>query len=259
VDEKDILGLLEEVGAGRRSPLDALETLRTLPARRLGQVVHDSHRPLRRGVPEIVYAPGKDARQLADAVASALDSGENCLVSRVSPAQAEALLSRFADRSPSHREGARMVTFVQRPVEDAGRGEVLVLSAGTSDVPVAEEAAIACEVMGNRVGRGYDVGVAALHRLLEHLDAIRRATVIIAVAGMEGALPGVVAGLAPCPVIAVPTSVGYGASAGGFTALLGMLSSCAGGLTVVNIDNGIGAAIAATLVNRRRPGIDGTA
>lgn len=252
MDEKDLLGLLEDVGAGRRTPSELLETLKVLPARRMGQVVHDSHRPIRRGLPEVVYAPGKGDDALRDAVAAALASGENCIASRVSPGQADLLSRAFPGAVPRHHATARLWVAEPRPLGDRGRGEVLVLSAGTSDVPVAEEAALSCEVMGNRVVRAYDTGVAAIHRLLDHLDAIRRASVIIAVAGMEGALPGVVAGLAPCPVIAVPTSVGYGAALGGVTALLGMLASCAGGLTVVNIDNGIGAAMAATLMNRRR-------
>jgi len=253
MDEGDILKLLHAVRDGGMAPEAAIEQLRNLPVTQVGDVAHDSHRSLRRGLAEVVFAQGKSDAQLADAVTAALSSGQNCLLTRVSPAQA-ALLTRILDgRDVQWHENARAVTVIQKPVTDLGRGEIVILTAGTSDVPVAEEAAVTCAMMGNRVRRVFDVGVAGLHRPLGHLDAIRSASVLIVVAGMEGALPSVVAGLAPCPVIGVPTSVGYGTSFGGVTALLSMLNSCAGGVTVVNIDNGFGAAVAATLMNRRRP------
>jgi len=250
----DLLSLLESVRDGRATPVQAAEALRTLPARRLGHVAHDAHRTLRRGVGEVVYAPGKDDTQLADAVRASLEAGGNCMATRVSPAQAEVLRAAFGGDGFTHHPLARVVTVVRRPIPDRGRGTILVFTAGTSDVPVAEEAAVACEFFGNRVQRAWDVGVAGIHRVLDHVDDIRAATVIIVAAGMEGALPSVIAGLAPCPVVAVPTSVGYGASFGGVAALLAMLNSCAGGVSVVNIDNGFGAAMMATLINRRRDG-----
>ncbi len=250
----DLLSILEAVRDGTRSPQQAVDTLRTLPTRRLGDVAFDAHRALRRGVGEVVFAPGKDDGQLVDAARASLESGQNCLVTRISPDGAEALRLAFGNEGFTHYRKASIVTIIERPVVDQGRGTILVMTAGTSDVHIAEEAAIACEFFGNKVARAWDVGVAGIHRLMDHMDEIRSATVIIAVAGMEGALPSVVAGLAPCPVIGVPTSVGYGASFGGVAALLGMLNSCAGGVSVVNIDNGFGAAMTATLINRRRDG-----
>lgn len=252
MDEIDVRNLLESVREGTLGPDEALGRLKVLPFQRTRDVNIDSHRRLRRGLPEVVFAQGKSDVQLVEAVRAALGADGSCIVTRVSPAQA-ALIQGDVDRSAVHSEQARMVTIQKSPVPDRGRGTVLVVTAGTSDVPVAEEAAVTCEALGNRVQRTYDVGVAGIHRLLENLDAIQEASVIVAVAGMEGALPSVVAGLAPCPVIAVPTSIGYGASFGGIAALLAMLNSCAGGVTVVNIDNGFGAGVAASLINRRRP------
>lgn len=253
MDEVEVGKLLQAVKAGAMTVEAALDRLRVLPAQELGSVAHDSHRPLRRGVVEAVYAPGKTDVQLLDAVRMSLDGGENCIVTRVTPAQAALLHQSLAGWDISHHSVARMVTIIQKPVADLGRGEVIVMCAGASDVAVAEEAAVTCSTLGNRVRRVFDVGVAGIHRLVPHLEAIRDAAVIIVVAGMEGALPSVVAGLAGCPVIGVPTSVGYGASFGGITPLLAMLNSCAGGVLVVNVDNGFGAGVAATLINRRRP------
>lgn len=249
MDRADIIAILEAVRRGTISVEGAVERLGVLPLLQVGDVTHDSHRMLRRGIPEAVMAEGKSDTQLVDAVKAALATGENCIVTRVSAGQAAILGQLGLDIS--YNKIARVVTILQKPVTDQGRGEILIISAGTADVPVAEEAAVTCATMGNRIRRIYDVGVAGLHRLLEHLEAIRMASVIIVVAGMEGTLPSVVAGIAPCPVIGVPTSAGYGTSFGGIAALLAMLNSCAGGLTVVNIDNGFGAAVAATLINRK--------
>jgi NCAIR mutase (PurE)-related protein len=251
--EAEVLKLLQAVQSGGMTAEAALAQLRTLPARQLGEVVHDSHRPLRRGVTEAVFAPGKSDVQLVDAVKASLTGGENCLVTRVAPAQAALLHQSLGGWDVSYHPPARMVTIIQKPVADLGRGEVVVMTAGTSDVPVAEEAAVTCSTLGNRVRRVFDVGVAGIHRLLPHLDAMRDASVIVVAAGMEGALPGVVAGLVACPVIGVPTSVGYGTAFGGIAPLLSMLNSCSGGLLVVNVDNGFGAGVAATLINRKRP------
>jgi NCAIR mutase (PurE)-related protein len=252
VDQADVTGILEAVKDGSLTVDAAVERLKVLPVVRSGDVVHDAHRALRRGLAEVVFAEGKSDAHLLDAVKAAVESGENCLVTRVTAGQAAIVTQAMTGRDVSYHKAARLLTIVQKPIADLGRGEILVISAGTSDVPVAEEAAVTCATLGNRVRRVYDVGVAGLHRLLQHVDAIRDATAIIVVAGMEGALPSVVAGLAPCPVIGVPTSVGYGTAFGGVTPLLAMLNSCAGGVTVVNIDNGFGAAVSATLINRRR-------
>lgn len=252
MDPDAILTLLEAVRDGSATPAQAMQTLKHLPTRRLHDVAIDSHRSLRRGVGEVIFASGKSDTQIETAIRLALDAGPNCLVTRLEPPKAPGLLECFAEHAPAWHEEARLLSIVRKAPGDLGRGEILVITAGSSDVPVAEEAALTCEFFGNRVLRAYDVGVAGIHRLLEHWESIARATVIIAVAGMEGALPSVVAGLAPCPVIAVPTRVGYGASFGGLAALLAMLNSCAGGVSVVNIDNGFGAAMSATLINRRR-------
>jgi len=252
MDETALRQLLESVRDGRTGTDEALADLRDFGIRRVGDVAFDSHRPLRRGMAEAVFAERKSDTQLCDAVAAAILAGGDVLVTRLAPERVQVLQNRHPDQPFEHSVNARTVLIRQRPWEDKGRGEVLVLCAGTADVPVAEEAAVTAEFLGNRVVRGFDVGVAGLHRLVPYLDALRQATVAIVVAGMEGALPSVVAGLAPCPVIAVPTSVGYGASFGGVAALLAMLNSCAGGVTVVNIDNGYGAGMAAALMNRKR-------
>jgi len=252
VDEHDIRRLLDSVSDGSLTIDAAVKALKVLPVQTSGEIKHDSHRPLRRGLIEAVFAPGKSPQQLVDAVKAAVATGDNCLVTRVSQVQADMLIPKFESYNAAYNATARMVTILQKPVSDLGRGQILVVSAGTADQPVAEEAAITCSTLGNRTRRIFDVGVAGLHRILEVVDDIQNATVIIVVAGMEGALAGVVAGLAPCPVIGVPTSIGYGTSFGGIAPLLAMLNSCAGGLSVVNIDNGFGAALTATLINRKR-------
>jgi len=252
MDEKDVTSLLESVRSGSMDIDTALGRLKTMPFVRSGDVSIDSHRSLRRGLPEVIFAPGKSDDQLIAAIGASVDTGDTCLVTRVSNDQASLIDSELSQFDPRHHPKAGMVVIRQGPVDDIGRGTILVITAGASDAPVAEEAAVTCESLGNRVDRAFDIGVAGIHRLLSQIHAIQAASVIIAVAGMEGALPGVVAGLAPCPVVAVPTSIGYGASFGGIAALLSMLNSCAGGVTVVNIDNGLGAGLAATLMNRHR-------
>jgi pyridinium-3,5-biscarboxylic acid mononucleotide synthase len=250
--EKRIRQILERVAAGRMTAATAMRSLRELPFEDLGFAKLDRHRALRRGVPEVVFGEGKSAAQIAAIGKRVLASGTNLIVTRLSAEKARAV--RRTIRSLRYHPDARVGTAIKEAIAPRGHGEVMVISAGTSDIPVAEEAAICAELFGNRVRRLFDVGVAGIHRLTANLDGVRRASVLIVVAGMEGALPSVVAGLVDRPVIAVPTSVGYGTAFGGIAALLGMLNSCASGVTVVNIDNGFGAALAATLINRT--GID---
>ena len=246
--EKRILEILGAVASGQISAGAAFKNLRDLPFQDLGFAKLDSHRSLRRGVPEVIYGEGKSAEQLAIIGKRVADSGVNLIITRLSIDKARAIKRKI--RGLEYHADARIGALVKERVTPSGHGAVMVISAGTSDLPVAEEAARCAELFGNHVARLYDVGVAGLHRLTHHLETIREASVLIVVAGMEGALPSVVAGLIDKPVIAVPTSVGYGASFGGIAALLGMLNSCASGVTVVNIDNGFGAALAATLMNR---------
>jgi NCAIR mutase (PurE)-related protein len=204
---------------------------------------------MRKGLAEVIFGEGKEVSQIL-AILERLDrQGENILLTRLSPEKAEAVKERY--RRCTYHEAARVLTVQNHPVKISGRGLIAVVSAGTSDIPVAEEAAITARFMGNRVETIYDLGVAGIHRVLGHRERLAEASVVIVVAGMEGALPSVVGGLVEIPVIAVPTSVGYGASFGGIAALLGMLNACASGVTVVNIDNGFGAGYAASLMNRK--------
>lgn len=249
MDPRQIRALLEAVRDGDRDVDDALEALRDLPFRELGGFATvDHHRALRTGFPEVVFGAGKTPTQIA-AILSEIDGrGQPALATRVSPEAGAHLTAELPDArwDPT----SRTVVLRREPPRRLGAAPLLVLAAGTSDLPVAEEAAITAETFGNEVRRVYDVGVAGLHRLLAKRAALDAAGVIVVVAGMEGALPSVVAGLVSKPVIAVPTSVGYGASFDGLAALLTMLNSCASGVTVVNIDNGFGAAYAASLVQR---------
>lgn len=238
--------LLEDVRDGRVTVEDALAQIRQSPFMDLGFAKPDLHRKARQGVAEVVYGAGKTARQIADIARTLKDAGQGpVLITRLDSEKA-ALVNK--EISLDYREDARIGIAGTIPVPD-GIGTVLVVTGGTSDIPVAEEAAVTAETLGNRVTRMYDVGVAGLHRLLSQLDKIMEASVIIAIAGMEGALASVIGGLADCPVIAVPTSVGYGASLGGISALLSMLNSCASGVSVVNIDNGFGAGYMASMIN----------
>lgn len=223
-----------------------LTALRAAPFEDLGYARVDIHRELRQGFPEVILGLGKTPQQIAGIAETLVARGQSLLVTRADAAAFAAVQARVT--GVVYHETARAITLAQGPVLE-GKGIVLVACAGTSDLPVAEEAAVTLELMGNRVDRLYDVGVAGLHRLLSERARLETARVIIVVAGMEGALPSVVAGLVSVPVIAVPTSVGYGASFGGIAALLGMLNSCANGVSVVNIDNGFGAACTASLIN----------
>jgi NCAIR mutase (PurE)-related protein len=248
-----LLELLAEVERGRLSPEAAAARLATLPFEDLGHARVDHHRSLRIGLPEVVFAAGKTAEQTVAIFASLAADGVDVLATRVEPATAQAILA--AHPAASHNAVARTVALRQSAgASEAGasetKGHVAVICAGTSDLPIAEEAAVTAETFGAKVTRLYDVGVAGLHRLLAVRDDLKSAHAIIVCAGMEGALPSVVGGLVAVPVIAVPTSVGYGASFGGATALLGMLNSCSPNVTVVNIDNGFGAAYTAVLIAR---------
>lgn len=244
-----IRALLEEVAQGRRTPDAALLALKELPFQDLGFAKVDHHRALRLGVPEVIFGQGKAPDHLASIARAIVDRGHDLLVTRVDAVQAEAVLA--AVPAAHHEPRARTITL-RREARPTPPDPVLVVAAGTSDLPVAEEARVTAEACGSRVETLYDVGVAGIHRLLAHTQVLRRAGVVVVVAGMEGALPSVVGGLIDRPVIAVPTSVGYGASFGGLAALLGMLNSCAPGLTVVNIDNGFGAGYAAARINALR-------
>ena len=246
--EKRIRQILDGVAAGNITPATAFKRIGELPFEDLGFAKLDNHRSVRRGIPEAVFGEGKTAEQLAAIGRRVLASGTNLIITRLAADKARIVKRKI--RGLVYHPDARIGAVVKERRKPMGRGVVMVVSAGTSDLPVAEEAALSAELFGNRVARVYDVGVAGIHRLTAHLETIREASVLIVVAGMEGALPSVVAGLVDKPVIAVPTSVGYGASMGGLAALLGMLNSCASGVTVVNIDNGFGAALAATLINR---------
>jgi NCAIR mutase (PurE)-related protein len=246
MDREKVRALLEEVAAGSLAPEQALARLRTLPYDDLRFARVDLHRSLRHGVPEAVYCAGKTPEQVVAIVERLAQHHDNVLATRAEPAVAAALV---ASGLPCRvHEVARLV--VVKPTARDGVGLIVVVSAGTSDLPVAEEAAVTAEVMGNHVERLFDCGVAGLHRLVPHLDRLNEANAIVAVAGMDGALPSVLGGLVDRPVIAVPTSVGYGASFGGVAALLAMLNSCAPGVSVVNIDNGYGAAAQANQINK---------
>lgn len=239
---------LERVRAGEISVDDALEQLRRMQSEELGYAVVDHDRQARQGVPEVIYCAGKTPEQTGGIARALLErGGANLLCTRASQAHYEAV--RSASPDAEYFPEARIVR-VMRDRTIYGVGRILVLTGGTSDIPVAEEAALTAETLGNDVGRIYDVGVAGLHRLLSRVDDVMSANVLIAVAGMEGALASVVAGLVDRPVIAVPTSVGYGASFGGLSALLTMINSCASGVSTVNIDNGFGAGYMAALINR---------
>jgi len=249
MDPSDIEKLLEDVRGGRASVSAALGRLKHLPFEDLGFAKVDHHRELRQGFAEVVYGRGKTPRQIAGIVKAMLAKRKtgNILITRTDPA-AYRLVRRLDSRAKFH-EHSRAVS-IRRTRAITGKGTILVVTAGTSDMGVAEEAVVTAETLGNRVEFVYDVGVAGLHRLLRYREQLAAARVIICVAGMEGALPSVVGGLVAAPVIAVPTSTGYGASLGGLTALFAMLNSCSSNVTVVNIDNGFGAACVASTINR---------
>ena len=246
MNQEKLTTLLEDVKHGKIEISDALQSLRRLPFEDIGFAKVDHHRQLRTGFPEVIFCPGKTVGRVKEISARILAAGQLLLATRATLEMYEAVKS--LDASARFNELGRTIT-VGEPKGELLEG-ILVVSAGTSDIPVAEETAETAQIMGNRVERLYDVGVAGLHRLLDNHEKLLKARVIVVVAGMEGALPSVVGGLVDIPVIAVPTSIGYGASFGGIAALLGMLNSCASGVTVVNIDNGFGAGYSAALVNR---------
>ncbi|MEG0477235.1 MAG: nickel pincer cofactor biosynthesis protein LarB [Raoultibacter sp.] len=250
MDKRELKGLLQSVAAGEVSVSDAEMQLKIAPFTDLGYAKIDNHRGIRQGASEVIYGEGKTSGQIAGIIHSMVDEGQSCvLITRLSAEAAAEVADLLEDVvTLDYRPQARIGIVGDVPTPD-GNGRVLIAAAGTSDVPVAEEAALTAEVLGNDVVRLYDVGVSGIHRLLSHAEDIMDAQVIVAVAGMEGALPSVVAGMASCPVIAVPTSVGYGASFGGVAALLAMLNSCASGISVVNIDNGFGAGYQASMIN----------
>lgn len=246
MDRQTLLALLDAVASGATAPEAAADLLAGLPAEPCGDVRADTGRAARQGFPEVIYCEGKSGGQIRDAARAILAHSDVLLATRAD-AQAYQAIAQAAEDARYH-EQPRLVVVDRRPERPAA-GHVVVVTGGTADTPVAEEAAVSAEVMGNRVTRLYDVGVSGLHRVLAVSGELRTARVVIVVAGMEGALPSVVAGLVACPVIGVPTSVGYGTSFGGVAPLLAMLNSCAPGVAVVNIDNGFGAARVASMVN----------
>jgi NCAIR mutase (PurE)-related protein len=251
MDSQALRKLFEQVRKKRLSPDEAVERLRHLPFEDLGFAKVDHHRALRQGMPEVIFAQGKTPSQVADIFNRLAAHGGNVLATRATEEQ-YAAVAAAADRAeyrPEYRPIARAIVL-KRDRKLHGKGVIVVVSAGTSDIPVAEEAVVTAELMGNNVQHIYDVGVAGIHRLLAHRGALAKARVIVVCAGMEGALPSVVGGLVGVPVIAVPTSVGYGAAFEGLAALLGMMNSCASNVSVVNIDNGFGAGYVASLINR---------
>jgi NCAIR mutase (PurE)-related protein len=240
--------LLKRVKLGKTSIEEAMAQLKSLPYEDLGYARIDHHRSLRKGFPEVIWGEGKTSGQILSIMKQLKRKGQNILITRLEERKAKAVQKVFP-KSQYHPQ-SKVLTYLTHPVKSEGKGTILVITAGTTDIPVAEEAAVTAQFMGNRVETLYDVGVAGIHRLLSERERLELACVLIVVAGMEGALPSVVGGLVDRPVIAVPTSVGYGTSFGGITALLAMLNSCASGVAVVNIDNGFGAGYMASLINR---------
>lgn len=240
--------LLKKVKSGKTSLDEAMSQLRSLPFEDIGYARIDHHRNLRKGFPEVIWGEGKTSEEILSIMKQLRSRGENILITRLEERKAKAIQKTFS-KSQYHSR-SKVLTNLTHPVKSEGKGVILVITAGTTDIPVAEEAAITAQFMGNRVETLYDVGVAGIHRLLSERKKLEGARILIVVAGMEGALPSVVGGLVDRPVIAVPTSVGYGTSFGGIAALLAMLNSCASGVAVVNIDNGFGAGYMASLMNR---------
>ena len=246
MDKKDLQQLLEQVAQGSVKPEEALLQIKVEPYKDLGFAKVDTHRGIRQGMAEVIYGAGKTKEQILKiAQTMVLDHEKTVLITRMSQEAADYVGKEMDLHYDSH---SRTGVIGEMPTSD-GAGRIVVATGGTSDIPVAEEAALTAEIYGNEVLRLYDVGVAGMHRLMDHVEDIMSARVIIAIAGMEGALASVIGGMADCPVIAVPTSVGYGANFGGLSALLSMLNSCASGISVVNIDNGFGAGYLASMIN----------
>ena len=247
MDAEAIRKVLASVSSGRMTVEQALEQLKRLPFEDLSYACVDHHRALRKGFPEVIFGEGKSVEQILGVMGAMVVQKDTVMITRVSAEKAEAVMAKHP-KAVYHPE-ARMLVLVAKPIELAGQGLIMVIAAGTSDIPVAEEALLTAKTMGHRVESLYDVGVSGIHRLMQHDKLWTEASVFIVVAGMEGALPSVVGGLVDKPVIAVPSSIGYGASFGGITALLAMLNSCASNVSVVNIDNGFGAGYVAALIN----------
>ena len=247
MDKQELTRLLESVAAGSVTPDEAALQLKLEPFHEVGGYARvDFHRGIRQGVPEVIYGEGKTKEHILGIARTMLENGQSTvLITRLSQEKADFIAKELPI---DYNELARTGLLGKMP-EPSGMGKILVATGGTSDIPVAEEAAVTAEALGNEVQRLYDVGVSGIHRLLGNMEYVMSAKVIIAVAGMEGALPSAIGGLADCPVIAVPTSIGYGASLGGIAALLSMLNSCASGVSVVNIDNGFGAGYMASMIN----------
>ena len=250
MNETQIASLLTEVKDGRLTIEEAVQRLRHLPFEDVGFAKIDHHRHLRCGFPEVIYCPGKTEKQVAGIFEKLAKTGHNVIATRADRVLFDDVVRLTTLTGLRYEREARMIVLEQKPVESPV-GNIIIVTAGTADMPVAEEARVTAHMLGQKVEVVCDVGVAGLHRLLGHVEQLRKANVLIVVAGMEGALASVVGGLVDCPVIAVPTSVGYGACFEGLAALLTMLNSCASGVTVVNIDNGFGAAWAASTINRR--------
>lgn len=247
MDQEYLTSLMEQVASGKTSPEAAVEQLKDLPFEDLGFANIDHHRNLRTGYPEAVFCQGKKPEQIAAIMKELAEKNKNVIGTRATKVDYEAV-KQVLPKAAFH-EDARMIVVMEEPAPRR-EGTIAIVTAGTADIPVAEEAAVTARALGNKVDRIYDVGVAGIHRLFAKLDRIRSANVVIVVAGMEGALASVVGGLVERPVIAVPTSIGYGANLGGISALLSMLNSCANGVGIVNIDNGFGAAYLASNINR---------
>ncbi|MFB3897757.1 MAG: nickel pincer cofactor biosynthesis protein LarB [bacterium] len=247
---ESLKAILTQIKSGKLDINQAVDRLRHLPYEDLGFAKLDHHRQLRQGYPEVIFCQGKTTDQIIKIMSRFIASGQNVLGTRASKEVAKSVLKKFP--KAVYNDLGRTIVITQKPVKPVSGGTIAIVCAGTSDIPVAEEAAVTAAIMGNKVERVYDVGVAGLHRLLDKKDILFAANVIIVIAGMEGALASVVGGLVSCPVIAVPTSIGYGASFNGLAALLAMLNSCASNVAVMNIDNGFGAGCFASLVNQHR-------
>lgn len=239
---------MKKVKSGEMAIDEALTQLKSLPFEDLGFTRINHHRSLRKGYPEVIFGEGKTPDEISSIMKQLREKGQNILVTRLDEKKAKIIKKTFPRSRYFPR--SKVLTYLTHPVNMEGKGTILIISAGTTDIPVAEEAALTAQFMGNRVETIYDVGVAGIHRLLSERERLERARVLVVVAGMEGALPSVVGGLVDRPVIAVPTSVGYGTSFGGVASLLAMLNSCASGVAVVNIDNGFGAGCIASLINK---------
>ncbi|MBW1984413.1 MAG: nickel pincer cofactor biosynthesis protein LarB [Deltaproteobacteria bacterium] len=248
MDKDTLKQLLDSVASGELTVDDAASKLSNLSFEDIEYAHIDHHRSLRKGFPEVIFGQGKTAEQISGIMEKMSPHENIIMVTRIDEQKAKHVISLFPDAVFHDR--ANIIILQNKPIQNQGKGKILVLSAGTSDIPVAEEAFFTAEAMGNEVESVFDVGVAGIHRLFHHKDLIDQASVLIVVAGMEGALPSVVAGMVKRPVIAVPTSIGYGASLGGLTALFAMLNSCSSNVAVVNIDNGFGAGYMASMINR---------